>query len=85
MTVQWIVVAVVVAFSAAYALWTLMPAALRRALAAALLRLPLPDAIAAPLRARADAASHGGCSGCSHNPLATKAAQPRRGAPVDGR
>ena len=78
MNVQWIVVGVVVAISAAYALWTLMPAALRRALAAASLRLPLPGPIARRMRARAEAPSCGGCSGCSHNPLATAAGQQRR-------
>ena len=53
MSLQSAIVAVVVVASAVYALWTLMPSSLRRVLATALLRLPLPHAIAARLRAHA--------------------------------
>jgi len=70
MNPQWAVVAVIVAVSAVYAAWTLMPASLRRVLATASLRLPLPHAIAARLRAHAENASSCGCSGCDRNPLA---------------
>jgi hypothetical protein len=69
MYVQWALVAVVVAFSAAYALWTLMPASLRRTLAAASLHLPLPNSLAARMRANAERRSPSGCSGCARNPL----------------
>jgi hypothetical protein len=70
MTLQWTVVAVVVVVSAISAAWTLMPAALRRVLAAALLRLPLPRAVAARLRRQLATASSRGCSGCDRNSLA---------------
>ncbi len=66
---QWFVVALVVAGSASYATWTLLPAALRRGLATALLTLPLPSPIAARMRAAATSASSCGCSGCDRNPL----------------
>jgi hypothetical protein len=68
MNVQWALVAVIVAASASYAAWTLMPAALRRALAAATLRLPLPRALAARMRRHAEGSADGGCSGCARNP-----------------
>jgi hypothetical protein len=67
---QWLVVALVVATSATYATWTLLPAPLRRGLAGALLKLPLPAAIATRVRAVATSASSCGCSGCDRNPLA---------------
>ena len=70
MTLQWAVVAVVVVVSAISAAWTLMPASLRHVLAAALLRLPLPRAIAARLRRQVATAPSCGCSGCDRNPLA---------------
>ena len=59
-------VALLVIGSAAYAAWTLMPAAARRALARATLRLPLPDALAARLRRAAQGTSGCGCAGCDH-------------------
>ena len=64
---QWLVVGAVVAGSIVYASWTLMPAALRRTVAAAALKLPLPDALARRLRAHASAAASCGCSGCERN------------------
>jgi hypothetical protein len=69
MNAQSIVVGVVVFASALYATWTLMPAALRRLLAAAALALPLPAAIAARMRRHASDAASSGCSGCDRNPL----------------
>ena len=80
-TVQWLVVALVVVASTAYATWTLMPATLRRQLAAALLRLPLPTAIASRLRAVATSASSCGCSGCDHNSPARSDADPKSAGP----
>jgi hypothetical protein len=74
MSVQWAVVAVVVALSAAYAAWTLMPASLRRVLATASLRLPLPAPLARRMRAHAERADGCGCSGCDHNPGAAQRA-----------
>lgn len=64
---QSMVVTVLVTLCGIYAVWTLMPAGLRRALATALLRLPLPEALAARLRLATQAASGcgGGCSSCS--------------------
>ena len=84
LTAQWLAVALVVAGSAMYATWTLLPASLRRVLAAAALKLPLPAAIAARMRTVATRASSCGCRGCERNPLAgadgdsgkTTAAQP---------
>ena len=76
-TAQWLVVALVVAASAMYATWTLMPASLRRGCAAALLRLPLPAAIASSMRAVATSASSCGCSGCDRNPLPRNGADPK--------
>jgi hypothetical protein len=84
LTAQWLAVALVVAGSAAYATWTLLPASLRRVVAAAALKLPLPATVAARMRAVATRASSCGCSGCDRNPLAgadagtgkTTAAQP---------
>jgi hypothetical protein len=75
MTAQWAIVAIVVLASALYAAWTLMPASLRRALAAATLKLPLPTAIAARMRAQAANASSCGCSGCGRNPLSPKSTE----------
>ena len=61
---QSMIVAVLVIGCAVYAAWSLMPAAGRRALAGALLRLPLPEALAARCRKAAAAPSGCGCSGC---------------------
>ena len=74
---QWLVVALVVVASTAYATWTLMPAALRRGLAAVLLKLPLPATIASRLRAVATSASSCGCSGCDRNPLPRTSPDPK--------
>ena len=76
-TAQWLVVALVVVASTVYATWTLMPATLRRQLAAALLKLPLPAAVASRLRAVATSASSCGCSGCDRNPLPRTGADPK--------
>ena len=68
MLVQSIVVTLLVLGCSARAAWTLMPAAARRALATAMLRWPLPEPLAARLRARALPASGcaSGCAGCDH-------------------
>jgi len=77
LTAQWLAVALVVAGSAMYAAWTLLPSSLRRVLAVAALKLPLPAAIAARMRAVATRASSCGCSGCDRNPLAGADAESR--------
>ena len=69
MNAQWALVALIVGASALYAAWTLMPASLRRVVATAALRLPLPRTVAARMRAHAENASSCGCSGCDRNPL----------------
>lgn len=74
---QSMVVAVLVLGCAVYALWSLMPAAPRRALATALLKLPLPASFTGPLRRATRAASGCGCDGCDHAP--SKAGKTARG------
>ena len=65
---QSLIVAVLVAACSAYALWTLMPAAVRRAVAIGLLRIPrLPRGIATRLQKAAQAASGCGCDGCDRS------------------
>ena len=66
MLLQSMIVALLVLGCTAYAAWKLMPAAAQRALAAAMLRLPLPAALAAWCRQAAQAPSGCGCSGCDH-------------------
>jgi hypothetical protein len=80
LTAQWLAVALVVAGSAMYATWTLLPASLRRGLAGVLLKLPLPASIATRMRAVATSASSCGCSGCDRNPLAHAGADSRTAA-----
>lgn len=80
LTVQWLAVALVVAGSATYATWTLMPASLRRGLAGILLKLPLPAAIATRMRAIAISTSSCGCSGCDRNPSAHNDAESKTSA-----
>lgn len=64
MSIQALIVFGLVTGSLAYALWTLMPQAVRRALAGALLRLPLPQRLRPALQAAAEAKSGCCCSGC---------------------
>ena len=66
MALQNVVVALIVLACTAYAVWTLMPSAARRALATAMLKLALPRVVAEPLqRATQTAAACGGCDGCA--------------------
>ena len=76
---QILIVALLVVGCAGYALWTLMPAALRRPLASALLaKLPvLPAALRRKLDAAARTAGGCGCDGCDH------AAKPSKAAPAE--
>jgi hypothetical protein len=62
MSMQGFVVALIVIGCTAYAVWTLMPSAARRALAQALLRLRWPERVARMWRR--EASSSGGCGGC---------------------
>jgi hypothetical protein len=65
MSTQGLIVALIVVASGAYAAWTLMPSAARRAIATRVLRLALPDAFAKPFRkAVQPAGACGGCGGC---------------------
>jgi hypothetical protein len=62
---QPMIVALLVPVCALYAAWKLMPAAARRPIALALLRVPhLPRSLDATLRRAAKASSGCGCDGC---------------------
>ena len=74
MGLQSLVVALLVAGCAVYAAWTLMPAGSRRAIALALLKLPLPGGLAAFMRRHSVEPSGCGCDGCDKSVL--KAAPP---------
>ena len=64
MLAQSLVVALIVIACAVYAAWTLMGGAARRSVATALLKLPLPDALAAMMRKHSVATSGCSCLGC---------------------
>ncbi len=64
MTTQHLIVFSVVLACGVYALWVLMPSALRRALAARLVRLPLGSALKAVFQRAAKPSSGCDCSGC---------------------
>ena len=74
---QILIVALLVSACSIYAAWKLMPAAARRAIAASLLKLPLPNRLELRLRKAATETSGCGCDGCDHAPAKTapKAAQ----------
>ena len=76
MIVQGFVVAVLVVACATYAAWTLMPAAARRGIAVALLKLPLHPALARRLSKHLVEPSGCGCDGCGRSVLA----KPKAGA-----
>ena len=79
---QTLIVAVLVVACALHAAWLLAPAAARRAVAKALLGLPLPAAFAARLRKHAEASNAGcACDGCDGATAAKKAA-PGAAAPI---
>jgi hypothetical protein len=75
-SLQDLIVAALVAGCAVYVVWTLMPAAARRAVAGALLKLPLPERFALRMRRAATASSGCGCDGCDHAPEKTAKASP---------
>ncbi|MEP7302284.1 MAG: hypothetical protein ABI699_12210 [Caldimonas sp.] len=76
MMLQSLAAALIVAACAAYAVWTLMPAGARRGIALAVLKLPLPAALAGFMRRHAVPASGCGCDGCDQSALKA----PRPGA-----
>jgi hypothetical protein len=83
MDAQSLIVALIVIACGAYAIWTLMPAALRRALAQRALRHSLPELLARPLRRAAKpAGACGGCDSCGEDkPSAAKTVQFHRRLP----
>ena len=84
MNLQSLIVTLLVLGCSARAAWTLMPAAARRSLATAMLRWPLPEPLAARLRANAQPASGcaSGCASCDHAaPKAALGPGPNLGAP----
>jgi len=65
MAIQSFIVGLIVIACGVYTVWTVMPAAARRALATRLLRVDLPAALAKPLRkALQPASACGGCDNC---------------------
>ena len=81
MNFQTVTMGLLVAISFAYAAWTLMPQALRAAVARGLLRLPLPALLRVRLLAAANASAGCGCSGCDKAPaLSAGGASPALGA-----
>ena len=70
---QDLIVALLVLGCASYAAWTLMPAAARRTLAGALLKLPLPAGFERKMRLATVATSGCGCDSCDHAPAAVAA------------
>ena len=65
---QVLIVALLVVGCSIYAAWSLMPAAARRAIAASLLKLPLPAPFAQKMRRAATMSSGCGCDSCDHAP-----------------
>lgn len=76
---QNLLVALIVAACAGYAVWVLMPSAWRRGLAQRVVGWPWPRLLATPLRRAAQAPTGCGCNGCdSANPAARSSHQPIR-------
>jgi hypothetical protein len=65
---QDLIVALIVSACAGYAVWVLMPAAARRAIARRVVGWPWPEAIGKPLRRAAQAPTGCGCDGCDAKP-----------------
>ena len=74
---QIMIVALLVLGCSVYAAWTLMPAVARRAIASSVLRLPLPNRIAARMRKAAAVSSGCGCDGCDNAPIKAAAKAPQ--------
>jgi hypothetical protein len=67
---QDLLVALIVAACTGYAVWVLMPSALRRAIAQRVQHWPWPSAISRRLRRAAQAPTGCGCDGCDTKPPA---------------
>jgi hypothetical protein len=65
---QTLIVALLVIGCSTYAAWTLMPAPVRRAIASSLLKLPLPESLAATMRKVSTRSPGCGCDGCDSAP-----------------
>ncbi len=79
MFLQSLAVALLVTACASYVAWTLAPAALRRTIALALLKLPLPRRLSVAMRRQSTASSSCACDGCDKAkapPVATQRAKP---------
>jgi len=74
---QNLIVALIVCACTGYAVWVLMPSALRRTVAHQALRWPWPQAIATRLQKAAKVSGGCGCDGCDAKPPVSKA-QPIR-------
>ena len=77
MLFQTSIVALLVLGCALYATWTLMPAAVRRALARQLSRMHFPAPLARRLRRHAQATGGCACDGCDHAAAPREANQPQ--------
>jgi hypothetical protein len=76
MDAQSFIVALIVTGCSAYAAWSLMPAAARRAVAVRVLRLPLPAWLAKPFaKAITPASGCGGCDNCGDSAAKPAAVQ----------
>ena len=76
MALQTAAVALIVGACLAYAVWALMPGAARCSVAGALLRLPLPAALARRFSRAARAASGCGCDGCDRHLSPPRSVEP---------
>ncbi len=83
MIVQTVVVACLVAACMTYAAWTLMPASMRRTLALALLKLPLPKFFSAVMEKHSAMSSGCACDGCDKSEKVV-AKRPAAGPMPDG-
>ena len=79
MLVQTVLAALLVAACSVYAVWVLLPAAARRPIARALLRVHWPGPLAARLQRHATESAGCGCDGCD------RAAKPAASAPTEQR
>lgn len=78
---QTLLAALLVGGSATYVVWTLLPAAARRRIATALLRLRWPGFVVRHLQAQAKTASGCSCEGCGDRPATPGSPQPVHWAP----
>ena len=81
MIAQTLVVASLVTACMTYAVWTLMPVSMRRALALTLLKLPLPRILSAVMEKQSVASSGCACDGCDKSPAAAAASAEAKPVP----